>query len=869
MKKNFLVIISVIIFFVVNSSSATEISFTSAPIDSQAKQTYCWQSGNDYRPIFPLDGEWEYRVKEKDAWKKVVLPAHCDYSGELTFRKTFVPDSSFAHSFYRLVCYGINHYSMIFFNNKFIASHSSGYNSFYLNIADDVIKINEKNVLEIKVDTRLNARKTIPQKFQPDGFKSTNGIFRSLFLLALPELSIEKTSVQHRLNDDYSECELDVSIELKDRIDNYVRSTDAKQKTPLLQYRAELKSTDKPDPILIQTEIIPDEGYQLTRLVNKTIKLKRPRLWSPDSPSLYSLTIQIMRDKQIIDESAITFGIKDLDMREGKILLNGEHIVLRGVNWHEDYLQAGALLEPGQLYHDLKAIKQLSANAVRVMNHPAHPVFAHLCDSLGLLLLQDVPIKSVPPAILETDIFQKHSSDYLNEMIVRDSDHVSVFGWGIGGEFFETGGNFTQKVIAGVNDFSHIFYTWNRSSDTEASLDSSVIRGIDIFGSNRKKIGQDIPTWLAQNKNKINLVLSFGAPKLSSLLNSENEVLFEEYQVLQLVDAWQTIISFPEIDGYFVHSLSDFLGNYPSAIFGLSEDFNIRPTGLTDHSGKTRLAYETIRSLFQEGKCRYNPGVEVKTELPGIFPLVGIVALLILLFMINSRRYFRENFKRIFVHSHGFYVDMRDGRKTPPSHTIFMALFIATGCGLIQASLLYYFRSQPQIDHLLTLLLPWPEFKIYISQLSWQPEWATLVFSLMNLASFLGLSIFLKFIAIIIGKRFPFSQALTLPFWAGGNLVLFIVAGMVLFRVFQSPGFILPSLFFLAANYIWFIFRLIKAMRVIYIWSFTRAFITLVLTFGILIGGALYFYQYHTSILDYIQYYYMLYGKNLLAALSH
>ena len=871
MKKYFRLFISIIIFFIFTNIPATELSFTPGQNDSLYDRTYCWQPGSQHRPFIPLDGEWEYRIDEKDEWKKVVLPAHCDYLGEITFRKTFIPDSSYSNHFFRLVCYGINHYSMIYINNKFIGSHSSGYNSFYMNIAEGVIKTNKKNSLEIKVDTRLNARKTVPQKFQLNGFKSTNGIFRSLYLLALPELSIEKTSVNHRLSSDYSECELDISIKFKDRIDNFARNENSNKIKSALQYRAELKLQNNPKPIIIQSDNIPNDSYQLTRIVSTTLKLKRPQLWSPDSPALYSLKVQLLQNKQILDETIHTFGIKDLDMSGGNIYLNGEQIVLKGVNWHEDYLQAGALLDQSQLYSDLKAIKQLSANAVRVLNHPPHPMFTHICDSLGLFLLQDIPIQWVPPTILASDIFQNHSIDYLNEIVARDNDHVSVLGWGIGGGFFAQNQgfvNFIQKVIKETKDNHHFFYIWNSTPGLTQVPDSTIIFGLSLFGLKRNKIEQAIPLWLRQNQNKVNLILSFGAPKLGSLTDSDNNVLFEEYQVLQLVDAWQTIVSFPEIDGYFINSLSDFYGNYPSGIFGKNEDYFLRPTGLTDHSRKTRIAYETIRSLFQEGKCRYNPGVEVRTELPGIFPLVGIVALLILLFMINTRRYFRENFKRIFVHSHGFYVDMRDGRKIPPSHTIFMAFFITTGCGLVLASLLYFFNSQPQIDHLLTLLVPKTELKTYICQLSWQPGLAVIVFSVMYLLSFLALSVFIKLIAIINGKRFPISQALSLPFWVGGNYLLFIALGMVVFRIFLYDGLILPALLVLTAIHIWFIFRLIKALRVIYSWSFSRVFITLLLTFGIVIGGVLYFYQYHTAILDYVKYYYQLFGNNILATLT-
>jgi len=867
MKKYIQRVILLCSWIIVTLSHARDLAFVSSPIDTPDLREYVWQSGSSTRPIIPLDGDWECRTREKDPWKKVVLPAHTDYLGEITFRKSFVPDSAFTAHYFRLVCYGINHYSMIFINNKFISSHSSGYNSFYLNIAENLIKVNQKNVIEIKVDTRLDARKTIPQKFQMDGVKATQGIFRSLYFLALPEFSIEKSSVTPRFLHDYGECEIDLAIELKDRVDNPPVPDIGKATKSGLECQLALLEQNNPVPVTVQTIKIPSEAYQLTRTFQAILKLKQPRLWSPETPHLYALKVQLLNDKLVMDESIHTFGIRDLHLAGGNIMLNGQRIVLKGVNWHEEYATAGALLDHRQLYAALAAMKHLNANAVRVVNHPPHPMFTALCDSLGLLVLQDIPVQWTPPQILDTDLFRKHSIDYLNEIIARDGEHVSMLGWGFGGGFYGIdphNKNYLAKVLAETST-DHLIYLWNTPSNLPPIADSSIIHGLSIFGLKRKKIEQAIPVWLRQNRNEINLVLSYGAPKLVTPSTSNDNVLYEEHQVLQLVEAWQTINSHPEIDGYFLSSLSDYYGNYPSAIYGPSEDFLMRPTGLTDINQKTRIAYETIRSLYQEGKCRYNPGVEIKTDSPGIFPITGITVLLILLFMINTRRYFRENFKRIFIHPHGFYVDMRDGRKIPPTHTIFMALFVATGSGMVLSSMLYFFNAHPHIDHLLTLIAPSIGAKTSLSELSWQPGWATFVFALLTLASFIAQSLIVKLTAIIIGKRFPLSQALALPIWVAAIFLVNIILGMILFRVFQIDGFIAPILMIIGILNGWFLFRLIRAIRVVYTWSFIRSLFYLIFIIGIIFVSAYYFYQRHSALWDYVNFYYQLYGRSVLS----
>lgn len=853
------------IFFIFHQTKAEEISFISQPQDSLLHQTYCWQPGNQYRPIISLDGEWEYRVTDNDSFKKVILPASCDYCGEITFKKTFIPDSSFTNHFFRLICYGINYHAMIFINNKFIGTHSGGYTSFAINITEGKILINQKNIIEIKVNTRLESKYTLPQQFQPEGIKNIAGIIRSIYLLALPELCLEDVTVNYQLTKDLSECELEVNFNLIDRIHHTIEQESKKVLLPPIQYYIELIEKNK--PLIKQNEGINTESYLLTRPITKKLRFKHPQLWSPETPTLYLLRIQLLQGKQVIDQIDQSIGIKQIDFQNGNIYLNGQRFILKGVNWNENYLVHGVLFERKQLARELELIKQLNANAIRVLNHPAHPMFATLCDSLGLLLLQEMPLNMVPTAWLTSDIFLDRCTDHLLETIDRDQNHVSIFAWGIGGEFLladPVHRNFIHKMTKTAKTINnHPFYTWNSPSLVKGEIDSNIIAGVTTLGLEKDQIQNALSKWIRQNQKQINLVLSYGSPQLSRSSDKEIKAIFEEYQALQIVEAWQTIVSFPEIDGYFITALSDYQGNYPSTIFGNYEESKLRPFGLTDDVRKKRIAFETIRSLYQDGKYLLNPAIAMKKEFPVAFPLVGLGTVLVFLFMMNSRKYFRENLKRIFVHPHGFYVDLRDGRKIPPSHTIFLSIFISVGCGLVLASILSFFKYQPQIDHLMSLFLPTDNLKNYICKLSWQPGWAILFFSMINLFVFFFIAVYFKIIALLTKKRCTIIQCLTITFWLGGNFIILIPIGMVLFRVLQYEKLIVPTFLLLILSYIWFLFRTIKGMRVLFIWTFGRTFIVLIITIFITVTGVLYYYQSQDALIDYLKYYYQIYADQI------
>lgn len=855
-----------LISFQFRLSRGDEIRFIQAPSDSFISQSYSWQSPNEFRPFIPLDGEWEYRTKDKEVFRPVVLPASCNYYGEITFRKYFVPDSSFSGHSFRLICYGINYSCRIFINDKFIGSHIGGYNSFSFDIADGIIHLFRKNCIEIKVDTRLDNKTTIPHRYQPEAKNNTPGIFRSLYLLAIPELSIESVDVEYNLSPDYSQSQFDLSFVIKDRIEN------RQEKTQLLRplvYSIDFRAENEDRPVFQERKDLEISNYSLTRTITTQFKLAQPKLWSPDTPRRYWLRIQLIYQGQIIDQYDQKLGLKRLEFQNGEVFLNSQRLILRGVNWAEDYGANGALFDRTSLLSDLEMVKQLHANAIRVLHHPPHPAVASLCDSLGIMLLEEIPVEWLPPKRFASPLFTDHYADYLRETIERDKNHVCILGWGIGGNLHLSEAHFTQLLTKLKSHaptlLGQILYFWNTPPLSSSYGDSAVFQVLSVLDVKKDRLQSELQKWFRQHHDQPKFVLSFGAP-LNAPATTQQAGLNEEQQLLKIVEIWQAISGQEGIDGYFCTALTDYEGNYPSTRYENNITSNLRPFGLADQQRKKRAAFETLRRLYQEGKVNYNSIAEIKAQPPISFPIVGLTMILIFLFMTNTRRYFRENFRRVFVHPHGFYVDIRDGRKIPGSHTFAMALFSSVGIGLVLASLLNYFSNELPIDHLLTLLLPGENFKRKICFLSWHPHSGILFFSGLGLLLFILNSFYFKFLALISGRRCTLGQSLILPFWFGANLILFVPLGMMLFRLLQYQNFVLPILGITLVVVIWFLIRMMKAMRVMFIWPLSRAAGVLLITLAIVISSLLFYYQSHTGLIDYLDLYYQLYAKPWLAA---
>ncbi|MCI0496383.1 hypothetical protein L0Z72_15360, partial [candidate division KSB1 bacterium] len=505
---------------------------------------------------------------------------------------------------------------------------------------------------------------------------------------------------------------------------------------------------------------------------------------------------------------------------------------------------------------EINHVKELNANALRVYNFPPHPYLIELCDRRGLLLLAEMPLHWTPSKHLKTEQFVNRLSDYMSEVLTRDKNNVSVIAWGIGGPYSPEDAQPVNHIYQLLNQFDHrpVYMNANHAVANSAIFQPEIM-GMDIFNIDHRLLSTQVPDWLSKNSNKVTIISSFGSPFKEKLVAGTDPTIVQELQVLHLTETWRVLEKASALDGFFITSLGDWECDYSLLNYGPRLKTNIFPSGLKDGEGNKRFVFAAVKSLFIGGKTRINPGILINVEHPGIFPLVGVISLLIFLFIYNSRRYVQENMKRIFIHPHGFFVDLRDKRKIPESHTLLLAIFISLGLGLVTATLCFFYKENIFFDHLLTLLTANGGFKEKIIALCWKPELATFLFSLFYLVAFLVLAIFIQFFAFIFRKKLQAGQALTLVYWIGAVYLFLIPIGMILYRILLIKSLFLPTLIVIALLDLWFFSRLVKALRVVYFWSGIKATIFFLLIVGAIVAGLLYYYQQQQAILDYLKIY--------------
>src|SRR5438445_108678 len=176
----------------------------------------------------------------------------------------------------------------------------------------------------------------------------------------------------------------------------------------------------------------PPEGMASWRL-----DLPGVQAWSSEEPNLYSLTIALRSpDGDVVEEATIRVGFRRVEVRGLDLLLNGERVLIRGINRHDFDQRTGRVVSRDAMRADIVQMKQFGFNAVRTSHYPNDPVFLELTDELGLWVIDEADIEShayyrslsADPRYLAAWL------DRVSRMAIRDKNHPSVILWSLGNE---------------------------------------------------------------------------------------------------------------------------------------------------------------------------------------------------------------------------------------------------------------------------------------------------------------------------------------------------------------------------------------------------------------------------------------------------
>jgi len=174
--------------------------------------------------------------------------------------------------------------------------------------------------------------------------------------------------------------------------------------------------------------------------ITQTIDAVNPSLWTPETPNLYQAQIQILKDKQVIDDTKTPFGIRSLKFTaENGFQLNGNVVKLSGSCVHHDNGCLGAAAFDRAEERRVEMLKTAGFNAVRTSHNPPSEAFLNACDKIGLLVIDEAfdGWKTSKNKYDYAMYFDKWWQRDLQAMVLRDRNHPSVIMWSIGNEVIE------------------------------------------------------------------------------------------------------------------------------------------------------------------------------------------------------------------------------------------------------------------------------------------------------------------------------------------------------------------------------------------------------------------------------------------------
>jgi beta-glucuronidase len=153
--------------------------------------------------------------------------------------------------------------------------------------------------------------------------------------------------------------------------------------------------------------------------------------WSPEEPALYTLTAVAGGHSR-----SVRVGFREVRVAGTRLLLNGQPVVLKGLNRHEDVPGTGPVVPLEQARADLLDLKALGANTLRMAHYPDDPRVFDLCDELGLLVWAEIPAWHTSEHVLgDPQVQAEWGEGWLAAMIGAHRHHPSVILWSVGNEF--------------------------------------------------------------------------------------------------------------------------------------------------------------------------------------------------------------------------------------------------------------------------------------------------------------------------------------------------------------------------------------------------------------------------------------------------
>lgn len=350
---------------------------------------------------------------------------------------------------------GIFRNSQVFINGHYVGGEPSGYATQVYNLTE-YLNYGGDNILTVRADASM----------EEGWYYEGAGIYRDVWLVKTQPLHVVPfgTFISFDISENHQYATA--------KIETTVRNE--KPETCQLVIRQTLKD-DKGQTAATAESTAQPLTAMASVTVEQRLNVKDPRLWSLEQPTLYTLTTEVLADGQVTDRYETKTGIRSLcfDVQKG-ILLNGQPIMVKGCDLHQDHAGVGAGIPDGLWLYRVQQLKKYGFNTIRSSHNPATPALLDVCDSLGVLMIDETRLLGTAD----------HQLNLMQRMIERDRNHPCVMLWSIGNEEWGCEGSETGERIARKMVEEAHFIDPTRLTTYGNSGGYGIVKQVDIHGYN-------------------------------------------------------------------------------------------------------------------------------------------------------------------------------------------------------------------------------------------------------------------------------------------------------------------------------------------------------------------------------------------------
>lgn len=509
-------------------------------------------------------------------------PLFADYRGEGIYRKTFQAQGNV-----RIECKGVSHTATVYLDGHEIGHHYNAYTPFSVVVSD---LEPGRHMLEIKADNRFHKDSAL---HVPNDYMSYGGISRGVVVEELSDLYLEYVHVKTYRENKQWHVQVKAAVNVLKIGQNDEEDITIQGKIKDTAFEWKLADTAK-------------KYYEFCT----DLKINGIEEWSPETPVLYQVELQMLREDEVIDDLMERFGFREICVHGKYILLNGKRLRIKGICRHEDHPDYGCALPYQTIYNDLVLIRQMGANSIRTAHYPNDEIFLDLCDELGILVWEENHARGLEEDRMKHPLFEEQAEQVIREMIFYHYNHPCIFIWGILNEC-------ASETLFGRSCYEKQFRLIREMDDSRPCTFASCKFFGDICFDLPDVIScnlyprwyvdkpvrdylNEVYDWIVEDgngKGKPFIVSEIGAGGLYGCHNAYHGKWTEEYQADALSEQVSECLKFSESMGVYIWQFCD--------VRVSSEWFAGRPRemnnkGVVDEYRRPKAAYGRVKEIFEQ-----------------------------------------------------------------------------------------------------------------------------------------------------------------------------------------------------------------------------------------------------------------------------